>query len=297
MLLICLASASAFETIYNVDLIFNKLDSSVELYAMNVFPWTATTPGSEDCTGIEEDYYTIRLESLDGRVLYKLCMKPLFTILSDPPEELNETLIDLYLPYNPEAKYLKIYQGDIEGLNKGQLKQREKLVVELKNNLCNNDGRCNNYETYYSCNDCNICSKDGICTSGSGDGCCDPDCIIDDDCEGITNDHDNDWILDEDDLCLNTNPNAAVITEDGCSCEQIKEALAAQGKGYAEGVLSDKNLGICRAAQAGAKGVLSKTGRAFGLGYSTTAGVFGIIAVIALLIISYCLIKKGKKWQ
>jgi len=67
------------------------------------------------------------------------------------------------------------------------------------------------------------------------------------------------------------------------------------GKGYAKGVLSDKNLGICRAAQAGAKGILAKTGRAFGLGATTGAGLFGIIVLIAVLVAIYFLVKAKRK--
>ena len=116
-------------------------------------------------------------------------------------------------------------------------------------------------------------------------------------CKQAVNDDDNDGVLNEDDLCSDTKTNdydVDLTKTDGCSCEQIKEALAAGGKGYAKGVFSDKNLGICRAAQAGAKGILAKTGKAFGFGETSGAGLYAIIAVIILLSVIYLLVKRKK---
>jgi len=94
----------------------------------------------------------------------------------------------------------------------------------------------------------------------SGDAC-DP-CPYDpsDLCPGY--DEDNDGILNENDLCPGTTTNSYNLNltkTQGCSCEQVKQAIASKGQGYAKGVLSDKNTGICRAAEK-AKGLM-KTGK------------------------------------
>ena len=111
-------------------------------------------------------------------------------------------------------------------------------------------------------------------------------------------DDDNDNILDENDDCPETNPTSPLITENGCSCEQVKEAVVSRGKGYARGVLSNKNLGICRAAELGAKGILAKTGKAFALEISTALSspiLFILILLIGLgLAYIYIVLKKKK---
>lgn len=91
---------------------------------------------------------------------------PEFLLLSDPPMELNETVVILILPYSTDAKYLKVYHYGIE-----------KISIDLQKELCTRNGKCDNSENYYSCpQDCSICAKDGVCASLSYDGCCDPDC-------------------------------------------------------------------------------------------------------------------------
>jgi len=91
---------------------------------------------------------------------------PDFYLLSDPPQELNETAALLVLPYGKGERYAKVYYNG-----------SEKLSLDLQSELCNNNSKCDNFENYYSCpRDCSVCAKDDICASVSFDGCCDPDC-------------------------------------------------------------------------------------------------------------------------
>ena len=530
-------------------------DFSVKLTHLLVTKDTYITKKPEN---MNLDMFTVVIISDNEGALYSVHFYVDFTLWTHyPPIELDKITIGLNLPYYENAKYLKIYQGDIEGLNKGQLKKREKLVVELKDNLCNNDGTCNNYEGYYSCpSDCGLDAEDGLCVSDYDDGICDPDCYYDGDCDsdndgisdledncrttynpdqlnsdsqekglilhnklesiddvddyggivtfesakfgkgalidkedeyiafpteiisipsgtiefwvkpkidletcggkyaqgeggecaiffmidsgpngeslilaadspsllflGMTdkdgtytvlesnidfkenelmhiaitwninfeneavidfllykdgekigssrarwnienwgptfqiggskeipgyslkgvydnikiydyaktdfsdrnteipiadyygdkcdscpydalnecaaaNDVDADDILNEDDLCPGTDPRAGYVLDNGCSCEQVKEALAARGAGYAKGVLSEKNLGICESYERSAKGILSKTGRAFGLEGTAQSGAFAVIILIGVLLIIYFLLRKKER--
>ena len=91
----------------------------------------------------------------------------------DIPGIANSIRRKINLPYFESAQYLSIYHQD-------QLLLQYTLPA-----LCNQDGICNNLETYYSCkDDCLSYSKDGVCV-GVGDGECDPDCLaeFDPDCE------------------------------------------------------------------------------------------------------------------
>lgn len=119
-------------------------------------PWNASVPG------------IMRLDLLkqDGMVLSSYGFYPDFLLLSDPPQELNETAVLLVLPYGQGDRYLKVYSP-----------AGEELSLDLQQELCNGNGKCDRSENYYSCpKDCSLNSRDGVCAGVSYDGGCDPDC-------------------------------------------------------------------------------------------------------------------------
>lgn len=111
--------------------------------------------------------------------LYKADFSPFFIELTDPPIEKDESVVEITIPYNPLAKYLKVYYLE-----------EEKLSIDLQNLLCNNNQICEENENYLSCSDCNFYAEDGLCFEGINpvlnywnDHYCDPDCYKDDDCQ------------------------------------------------------------------------------------------------------------------
>ncbi len=135
-------------------------------------------------TLLNTDIMNLEIVGEENDVLYSLDFTPDFLLLSDPPVILNETVVGLILPYNEGMKYIKIHHNDTE-----------KLYLNIQDSLCNNNGTCDEYENFYSCpDDCPENSEDGICTSVSSDGVCDPDChpSIDLDCS-CPNDICDEW--------------------------------------------------------------------------------------------------------
>src|SRR3989338_9550376 len=82
----------------------------------------------------------IKILSNNSITLYSILFDPDFVVLIDPIIITNETTQIIYLLYSKDAKYLKVYYNNTE-----------KLSVEIKDSLCNNDSACSNYENYYSC--------------------------------------------------------------------------------------------------------------------------------------------------
>lgn len=146
-------------------------DYSVGLYDLNIPRLDDVEDYSE--TDISSPFvFNAKIVDENGNILNSVNFYSVFLILSHPPTEIDTTIATLNLPYYENAKYLRVYKDD-----------KLKLEVELKDNLCNNDNTCNNYENYYSCpNDCGMDSKDGACTSKYSDEICDPDCYYDSDC-------------------------------------------------------------------------------------------------------------------
>ncbi len=108
----------------------------------------------------------LEIFTADNSSLFYTGFTPNFFLFSDPPQELNETSVLLILPYDPRAKYVKVYHENVE-----------KLSFNLQESLCNINRVCEGYENYYSCpNDCSLYAEDGVCASVSFDGGCDPDC-------------------------------------------------------------------------------------------------------------------------
>src|SRR3989339_775673 len=130
------------------DVVFD--DYSVELDGLNM-PKVDYIGDYSDVNSTSPFAFNAKITTENGDMLYKTDFYATFFIY-DSPAQLNTTTATLNLPYFSNAKYLKIYHNGIE-----------KLSVEIKNNLCNNDRVCNNYENYYSCpGDCGVGAKDKI---------------------------------------------------------------------------------------------------------------------------------------
>lgn len=108
--------------------------------------------------------YTIEIQDQNLHRLYSKDFSLNFVVLDTPmPDNITTIFI---LPYYPNAKKLLISKSE-EGI----------LTINLQL-LCNNNGVCENYENYFSCeNDCPSGSKDGACDKVK-DGICDPDCAM-----------------------------------------------------------------------------------------------------------------------
>lgn len=173
ILLLYSNSAIALEDVFEVNLIFNREDNSVELSSIRVMQWYVNVESTQPGQNIENKY-EVRLGSRTGSTLYSTYVEPSFIVLSEPPELLDTSLVILYMPFSRGAKVLKVfYQGG------------EKLSVNFSNLICNYNGICDNSETYLSCsNDCKWYAKDTICNSESNDFYCDWDCLFDADSTG-----------------------------------------------------------------------------------------------------------------
>lgn len=124
---------------------------------------------------ISGDY---KLEILDNnnKVLIEKSINLNFMIMSDPPQPTNSSFINQKLDFNSSMKYVKLF------FNGTEIFSREIIP-------CNNNGVCDEYESYLSCpSDCPLNELDGICTKDN-DGVCDPDCSpgADPDCEETQN--------------------------------------------------------------------------------------------------------------
>jgi hypothetical protein len=83
----------------------------------------------------------------------------------------NETITTISIKSNPQLEIVKI-----------EYLEEVKLEINIKEMLCNTDGKCDSTENFLSCpSDCPPNHKDGFCIYIS-DGVCDPDCIFDEDC-------------------------------------------------------------------------------------------------------------------
>ncbi len=144
-------------------------DFSVDLDEIYVIQSESTTNDSELDKSAE---WVFRAELVsETNTLSTIYFAPSFMILSDPPIEVNESEILLYVPYSADAKFLRVYKGN-----------ELKLEVNILKLICNLDSKCNNFETYLSCSsDCKWYSQDTICNSRYDDLYCDPDCEFDTD--------------------------------------------------------------------------------------------------------------------
>ena len=171
--LVYASNVIALENVFEVNLIFNRLNNSVKIDSVKVMQWYVNVESSQSGQNIANKY-EVRLASATGTSLYSTYVEPSYILLSDPPEQLDVTLLQLYFPYDQGAKLLKIfYQG------------QQKLSLNFGSLICNYNKVCDNSETYLSCpNDCQWYAKDTICSSEPNDYYCDWDCLFDADSTG-----------------------------------------------------------------------------------------------------------------
>jgi len=121
----------------------------------------------------ENGKYFARLKA-GGKTLFeaRLFLDFFATEVGETPEQ----GADLVLPYDEQADAIELWKEDRLLLRKEIPKQ------------CNENGKCDAGETYYSCpNECSSGAADGICNKAK-DGECDPDCAkgADKDCSSAT---------------------------------------------------------------------------------------------------------------
>ncbi len=172
LVLLLVPSVLALQDIYRVEL---RVDKNYTLELIDVYKdtWTGVTDDSK-LNKTADNVLRADLIGEDGKVLSSTYF-PAYFFVFDGPQDLNETLVPLELPYFNNTQTLKIYKAN-----------QEKLSFGLKTNLCNNNKACDNKENVYSCpGDCTVYSKDRVCAGVSYDGGCDPDCppSIDVDCQ------------------------------------------------------------------------------------------------------------------
>ena len=100
-----------------------------------------------------ESNYTIKIISIDKKILFEKPLPVFFIAYAQIEEEneiytgeieLNKTTLYLKLPYFENGKWIEIYYLD-------------KLIfsLDISEYICDNDGRCEDFETKYICeNDC-----------------------------------------------------------------------------------------------------------------------------------------------
>jgi hypothetical protein len=162
VLALVMLSASALAE--NMLFLGMDVNSDLEITGYDFYVTDSASEPYSDKTGL----FTMSLEILSGTndTLYSTEFALSFLLLSDPPQEISETSTLLILPYLESAEYIRIYHNNTE-----------KLSLEIRENLCNSNGFCDNFESHYSCpDDCSIYAGDGVCASISFDGGCDPDC-------------------------------------------------------------------------------------------------------------------------
>jgi hypothetical protein len=122
---------------------------------------------------VEGDSFLVELYHDREGIVHSYSFDTDFIEYFDPPKLVDEMPMSAFLPFDKDAKEVFISRNG-----------EEIFSYEINDKLCNLDGECNNFENYYSCEqDCPIGKSDGFCTSKSGDGLCDPDCGVDDDCD------------------------------------------------------------------------------------------------------------------
>jgi hypothetical protein len=125
-------------------------------------------PGPETPVFYSKGNYTFQALSKSGRVVYEKNLSIDFIIFSDPPKFTNETIVFFSIPLSSDLQTIKLFKN-------------KRLIFEenIQKFLCNNDGKCDNFENFYSCpSDCPSGSKDNVCDALI-DGRCDPDCNVD----------------------------------------------------------------------------------------------------------------------
>lgn len=130
-------------------------DQKVELLSSSFHFGTPEKPFPGD--------YKLTIESKQGKVLYSTNFSVSFLLLSNQIVELKETVVYLKVPYKPEMNLVKIFYKD-------------KKIFEAQLNICNYDGKCEEFENFYTCpKDCPSATKDNVCDALI-DEKCDPDC-------------------------------------------------------------------------------------------------------------------------
>jgi hypothetical protein len=142
-------------------------DYSVELDEIRVVE-SEYLDDDSDIDKTVEGVFKAQLVSSSGSSISSLYFAPSFMVLSDPPVEVDVTEVLLYMEYSANARYLRVYRGN-----------ELKLEEDIQKLTCNNDGDCNNFETYLSCPDCKWYDEDTICNSRYDDLYCDLDCYGD----------------------------------------------------------------------------------------------------------------------
>ncbi len=125
----------------------------------------------EDDFGESDQSINLKILDKDSSILYERNISLAF-IVFDNAADLEDDLVEIYLPYSEKDATLQLF-------NKGQVL----LDLNIKKELCDNNNLCSRSENYYSCpSDCKVNAEDGVCITFD-DGLCDKDCVYDEDCQ------------------------------------------------------------------------------------------------------------------
>jgi hypothetical protein len=188
--------ASAYERIYDIQLNIAINDQTNLHYAKIIDGYKTIFPNSPQ-------EYSIKIYSENSEELLSEYFVVSFSILTSPPAEweMNETVVDLRIAYQKNAKVIKIFREskEIFSFDISNFCNKDKICGEYENEIscpqdcsqttnettqakpnaseygCGNN-ICDSSETYFTCpSDCKSGEKDGYCDRVK-DGKCDPDC-------------------------------------------------------------------------------------------------------------------------
>ncbi len=168
MVLIFVLQSINAEEVLSIDLEVYKNDSVI----VNSIALTEENP----TIYVDPGEYKLKILNSEEEVIIEKPIMLSFMVMTDPPKPVDSYPLSLRLPYDPEMRILKLFNGDRE-------------IFSAPIEICNNDGVCQiGFENFLSCSsDCLLDKNDGICIKDA-DGVCDPDCSegVDPDCMVVT---------------------------------------------------------------------------------------------------------------
>lgn len=128
-------------------------------------------PGDEDQVNLYESEYSI--EVFIGKPEYMSYFPVRYEVLTDPPTDVDRVYVLRKLPYLGNKGKINVY------------KYNSLLLTFDLSQLCQKNGKCENFENYLTCEDCKADHPDYVCVAEEN-SICDPDCNAGVDIDCIT---------------------------------------------------------------------------------------------------------------